>query len=65
MFAKMDDEETWLMIVAHFGSMERPEIARLLNWAKEQKMGIGKRPLVRVLQGVLWHERGEWIDRVI
>ena len=33
-----------------FASMERPEIGRLVNWAKKQKVGIGKRPAVHVLR---------------
>lgn len=63
-----DKEEIWLMTVSRFVSIGRQEIARLLNWAKEQNLGIVERPSVRVLLTIgrmkVWHERDEQIDVV-
>ena len=46
--------------------MEKSEIARLVNWAKEQKLGIGEMPSVHVLQTIQWvkvrHKGGERRD---
>jgi hypothetical protein len=41
--------------------LESPEIARLVNWAKEQNMGIGEAVQRRKTR----HEHGEQIDMVM
>lgn len=56
-----DEEETWLMTVARFWSLERPEIARLVNCAKEQKVGTGE----AVQRMKTRHEHGEQVDVVM
>jgi hypothetical protein len=49
--------------------MEMSERARLVNCAKEQKLGFGEMPSMRALRAMQWMkarpERGEQIDVVM
>ena len=63
------EPETKMQSSPHFARMERPEMAGIVNWAMEPKLGIGERPLVRVLP-TIWqmkarHECGERIDMIM